>query len=431
MTSESSATDATGNASSGVAISCSPEPSSSAGIVDKRPHHLCVSACSSKVTYSLLPGGPPRKARAAGNPVCGFGMTTHSATYRTARVKSAKPFREAVQRSFVTVTARSGVAVTGTCVYRRTGSSFAASVMGVPSSSHRSNMPAAPTSSARRLASVFSTRVYRALAAEHPDGVSARLAPLATVDVPDTATLGERFEVAHRSLVASYRSEYVFKNTLVSKIVFGKHRPATASAIMEMPMGDSEADLLVLNGTSTVYEVKTDLDQFSRLSGQLRDYCTHADRVYVVTSDGRAAAAETLVPEHVGILALKRSGALSTVRAATSNLDQLRHEHLFRMLRRNEAQALLHDRIGYTPDVPTGHISERMGALFGELHIADAHQLVVTQLRQRGRAAASLTSAGDFPASLRALAYGAELSGVGRDRLLRRLHQPMALVLGA
>lgn len=292
-------------------------------------------------------------------------------------------------------------------------------------------MQAAPASSARRLASVFSTRVFRALAAEQPEGLTARLAPLETVDVPDTATLGERFDVAHRSLVASYRSEYVFKNTLVSKIVFGKHRPATAAAIMEMPMGDSEADLLVLNGTSTVYEIKTDLDQFSRLSGQLCDYCTHADRVYVVTSDGRAAAAEALVPDHVGILALKRSGALSTVRAAKSNLDQLRHEYLFRMLRRNEAQALLRDRIGYTPDVPAGYLSERMGTLFGELDIADAHRLVVTQLRLRGRGAASLTSAGGFPTSLRALAYGAELSGVGRQRLLRRLGQPVALMLGA
>lgn len=292
-------------------------------------------------------------------------------------------------------------------------------------------MPAAPASSARRLAPVFSTRVFRALAAEHPEGVTARLAPLATVDVPDTATLAERFEVAHRSLVASYRSEYVFKNTLVSKIVFGKHRPGTASAILEMQMGDSEADLLVLNGTSTVYEIKTDLDQFNRLSSQLRDYCTHADRVYVVTSDGRAATAENLVPNHVGILALKRSGALSTVRPATSNLDQLRHEYLFRMLRRHEAQALLCDRIGYTPDVPTGHLSERMAALFSELAIADAHRLVVAQLRQRGRAAASLTSTGGFPTSLRALAYAAELSGIGRERLLRRLHQPMSLVLGA
>jgi hypothetical protein len=303
--------------------------------------------------------------------------------------------------------------------------------MDMPSSSHRSRMPAVTALPARRLASVFSTRVFRALAAERPEDVTARLAPLAALDAPSTATLGERFEEAHRRLVASYRSEYVFKNTLVSKIVFGKHRPATASAILEMPMGDSEADLLVLNGTSTVYEIKTDLDQFTRLNGQLRDYCTRADRVYVVTSDARAAAAETLVPNHVGILALKRSGALSTVRLATSNLDQIRHEHLFRMLRRNEAQALLHSRIGYTPDVPTGHLSERMRALFGELDIAEAHRLVVTQLRQRGRAAASLTSAVGFPTSLRALAYGAELSGVGRGRLLRRLHQPMALTLGA
>lgn len=286
-------------------------------------------------------------------------------------------------------------------------------------------------SSSRRLASVFSTRVFRALAAEHHEDIAARLTPLMTIGGADTATLGERFEEAHRALVADYRSEYVFKNTLVSKIVFGKHSPATASAILEMPMGDSEADLLVLNGTSTVYEIKTDLDQFTRLNGQLSDYCTHADRVHVVTSDAKAAAAENRIPSNVGVLALKRSGALSTIRPATSNLDRLRHEHLFRMLRRNEAAALLRDSIGYTPDVPTGYLSERMGELFNEFNIADAHRFVVGQLRQRGRTAAALTSTDQFPTSLRALAYGTELSRVGRERLVRRLHQPLTLALGA
>jgi hypothetical protein len=299
------------------------------------------------------------------------------------------------------------------------------------SSNHRSLMPAATesTSTSRRLATVFSTRVFRALAAERTD-VAERLAPLATVADVGTVTLANAFEIAHQRLLRTYRSEYLFKNALVSKIVFGRHRPTTASAILEMPMGNSEADVVVLNGTSTVYEIKTDLDQFVRLDSQLRDYCTHADRVYVVTSDSKAAHAESRVPDHVGVLALNHVGALTTIRPATSNLRQLRHEHLFRMLRRIEAETLLRERIGYTADVARGHLSQRMAGLFAELDIVDAHHGVIDALRRRGRSAAQLTTTTPFPVSLRALAYGTELSGIGQKRLLNRLQQPLALAMG-
>lgn len=278
------------------------------------------------------------------------------------------------------------------------------------------------------LAGVFSTRVFRGLSREWV-GDQLRLDPLKLLALGPDATMADAFDEAHSRLRRSYRSEYVYKNEIVSKLIFGRHTPRTASAILEQQMGGSAADVLVLNGTSTIYEVKTDLDQFSRLDGQLRDYFTRADKVFVVTSERRAALIEKRVPQHVGVIALTRRNRLSTVRQAGSNLEQLDPHHLFDLLRTPEAVHILRDKFDWTPDVPRGDLRRRAREMFLEFSISTTHALVVGSLRRRAQSAALMTTSSSFPPSLRALAYGTELSRVSAHRLLGRLREPLSSVL--
>lgn len=149
------------------------------------------------------------------------------------------------------------------------------------------------TAASERLATTFSPTVFRALAKEDVDTLRPRVAALARMDdVSSETTLGQAFDMALAHLSHNYRNEYYFKSQLVSKVIFGRHSPRTASALVEVPMGRSCADLMILNGTSSVYEIKTDLDDFARLAGQLESYMTRADRVHVVVSDSRAKCAE-------------------------------------------------------------------------------------------------------------------------------------------
>lgn len=278
-------------------------------------------------------------------------------------------------------------------------------------------------------AAAFSSAVFRELGRENPAPFAReRLALVANFALEKDATLGAAFDSALSILARDYRNEYVYKNGLVSKIVFGRHSPNTASALLELRMGNSWADLVVINGTTTTYEIKTDLDQFSRLESQTGDYESRSEFVVAVTSDKRAFRAEQLLPSHVGILALRKNGAISTVRAAESNLDRLRADHLFSMLRTGEAISILRDLRGYELDVASGEAWKRLRSLFSELTIAEAHRGVLGQLRLRATSAVNLTSNAAFPKSLRALAYSTELSAVGRRRLLQLMSAPAALV---
>ena len=53
----------------------------------------------------------------------------------------------------------------------------------------------------------------------------------------------------------------------------------------------SRGDVAILNGTSTVYEIKSHYDSFDRLDGQLADYKRVFDHIYLATTEKKSAVA--------------------------------------------------------------------------------------------------------------------------------------------
>ena len=89
----------------------------------------------------------------------------------------------------------------------------------------------------------------------------------------------------YQYLRKEYQNEYYYKNTLLNKLLLGVHSPRTTTALTEVPVAKSKADFILINGKAVVYEIKTALDNFDRLDGQIEDYYKAFSRVVVVTSE--------------------------------------------------------------------------------------------------------------------------------------------------
>lgn len=279
----------------------------------------------------------------------------------------------------------------------------------------------------RTMSGLFTTATLRALAASEPWDVLERLGNVEHL-MSARSSLGSVFDQAYDTLTMMHRSEYVFKNTLVSKKIFGHHRPTTASAAIEFPVGKSVADVMVLNGTITAYEIKTDFDSFVRLPTQLADYGAIAEQVYVVTSSRRASTAVDVTPNHVGVLALTAKGSLSVQRHATSSQEFLSHRALFRALRVAERRELLRG-LGRAPSDAS---TSAMHTAFCAVPIPELYPVVTTMLKRRFADSAMAADNPTAPRSLRALICGTELSQSARSRLFSRLSQrPAALLQSA
>ena len=80
------------------------------------------------------------------------------------------------------------------------------------------------------------------------------------------------FEKTYSYLFNNYRNEYVYKNAIANKILLGRHSLNTSNLLTEFRVDKSKADIVILNGTSSVYEIKSEFDSFERLEEQIRSY---------------------------------------------------------------------------------------------------------------------------------------------------------------
>src|SRR5215216_2008453 len=116
--------------------------------------------------------------------------------------------------------------------------------------------------------------VFRELATKGKSAAFTRLIREADV-LPrrtDGMRVGEVFEAAFQILKQSgLRDEYIYKAALTHRVLMGRHSLRTACMLSEFRVGRSKADIVILNGTTTVYEIKSERDSLSRLERQIQD----------------------------------------------------------------------------------------------------------------------------------------------------------------
>ena len=101
----------------------------------------------------------------------------------------------------------------------------------------------------------------------------------------ENATIGEVISDIYHFMDCKYRNEYYYKNTILNQLLIKKHDLYNTAALTELPVGDSKADFIMINGRGVVYEIKTDLDNLLRLENQIKDYYKVFSYVYVVVGN--------------------------------------------------------------------------------------------------------------------------------------------------
>lgn len=239
-----------------------------------------------------------------------------------------------------------------------------------------------------------------------------------------SGNLANLLNAAWDALCEQYRCEYIYKNSLASKMVFYRHRPHTAAFFSEFSVGKSIADIVVVNGTTTAYEVKTQYDSGRRLTTQTADYLRVFDRVYVVAHDSLSCRILPALDTRVGLISVDDSGAMRTQKVAAENRQNVDPAMIFRCLRRAEYLAVIGKETGTVPSAPNGLIGQLCAEEFGRLSPPSAHQHLVRMLRARTTDAQMASFMHALPESLRAAGYATPLSKVERSRLLNRLSSP-------
>lgn len=291
------------------------------------------------------------------------------------------------------------------------------------------------TSTKRELAAlsrIFSSAVVREIGLTGRSALLARLFEESNVLVSlgADATLADAFEVSFARLRSlGNRDDYVYRSAITQKIALGRHNLRTATLLNEVRAGSSKADVVVLNGTATAYEIKSERDSFQRLGNQLSDYLSVFASVNVVTSPSQAASALRFAPNEVGVLTLTERYNLHVVREASDCPSRTCPLAILQSLRKDEAVSILETLSVEVPQLPNMKMWAALQDIFNALDGSDVHAAMVTTLKRTRSSAALEPLIKQLPSPLAAIILSTNLSTRAWMNLKAATQLPMSAVL--
>jgi hypothetical protein len=236
--------------------------------------------------------------------------------------------------------------------------------------------------------------------------------------IEDNETKSNRILISeiYGIMTCGYRNEYVYKNTLLNKLLITKHSLKTTTALTEIPINKSKADFVLINGKAVVYEIKTELDSFDRLESQLSDYYKAFDHVCVVTCEDNLKKLEELLKDSpVGIYILTKRNSLSPRKEPIRNKSNLDTKVMFKILRKLEFENIIKTHYGELPTVSQFNHYNQCYKLFKDIDIEVAYEYMLNELKKR--ATIEIEEYKSIPYELKFLAYFAKYKKPDYQRL--------------
>lgn len=278
------------------------------------------------------------------------------------------------------------------------------------------------------LSRLFSSSVYRQLAEKGRSPLFARLFRDAGLNnrLSTIETVADAFDAAFATLRRSgHRDEYVYRAALTHNFLLGRHSLNTASLLTEFRAGASKADLVILNGTSSAYEIKSERDSLARLNGQLINYRKVFAKVFVIAAHPFVQQIIDSTSEDIGVMSLSRWNRITTVREAAERPDLVCPNTILDSIRTAEALQILRNLNVSVPEVPNTQIRGALRELFSEQSPTLIHGEMVRTLKKSRNATPLQTALDQMPLSLQPVALSVQVKQGDLERLVETISTPI------
>nr|WP_297935196.1 sce7726 family protein [uncultured Lachnoclostridium sp.] len=224
------------------------------------------------------------------------------------------------------------------------------------------------------------------------------------VPEPQGKTYSELISEVYSYIGKEYRTEYFYKNILLNKLMFKKRDYKKTIALTELPIANSKADFVMINGRGIVYEIKTELDNLDRINSQILDYQKAFSEIFIVTYQENLEKVIALVPEKVGIMQLTKRKALKVIREPIIDTSNFDYYTIFKLLRKGEFENIIKSNGFLLPEVVQFEYYKECFNLIQNIEIETLQEQMLRELKKRMKAEIVELSL-NVPVELRGLTY--------------------------
>lgn len=270
----------------------------------------------------------------------------------------------------------------------------------------------------------FTQRTIKALISSDEDSsVFCKVVRRYNMPHSNNTSNGEMISEIYQYIAGSYRNEYLYKNTLLNKLLINSHRINTTVALTEVPIANSKADFIMINGKAVVYEIKTELDTFDRLENQISDYFKAFDHVCVVTSEAQEPELiEKFSGTPVGLYVLTKRNSIRKLKEPETFRDKLDLNVIFKILNKCEYESITKALCGRLPDVKPVKYYRECKRLVCEYPVETVYPLFLKELKKRSRI--DIIDFSMIPDALHFLVYFSRYDNKDYEKLIAFLNAP-------
>lgn len=153
-------------------------------------------------------------------------------------------------------------------------------------------------------------------------------------------------------------NDKAIRNILIAYLKASNHE---IRIYQEKSIGTSICDVMTVTDRLTGYEIKSDLDNYSRLAGQIKAYDRFFDENYLVVSKSHCQSAQYHVPNHWGILCIENDN-ITLFRKALGNQQVSRRNQLTILWKLELKNLLVRNNIPLYAQRDRKYISEQLAS---------------------------------------------------------------------
>lgn len=198
-------------------------------------------------------------------------------------------------------------------------------------------------------------------------------------------TVWDYLKYVYEILEKQYKNEYVVKNTFLNTMLLKEYSLDTTIAFSEFRVGNAIADLVLMNGLSKAFEIKTELDSDARLYSQLNEYCQLFDECYIVIPKSQYKYYAQKVGEGIGIVVFEEKNGKHLVaqkRKAKKN-RRVNIDVLMSSVRCEEYKQMVVESYGRLPDVNAFEMYDACKKMLSRLSSKKLHALFLQIVKKR------------------------------------------------
>lgn len=184
-------------------------------------------------------------------------------------------------------------------------------------------------------------------------------------------------------LSENYQNEYIFKNEFLNNWLIKELGETGSQIFSEFRVGDSIADLVMFNGCSKIFEIKTELDSDSRLTLQLQNYEKAFNQIFLIIPKSKLSIYEKQ-DASIGLItyAPKSENAFSIYRKAKLNLD-IEPSTIMSILHTNEYKSIVCKYFGSLPQMTSFNQHKVCSELISEIPNDMLNKFFIDEMKKR------------------------------------------------